>query len=584
MAVERPDLRVRYRALEVAGGSRAEVWLERGHNVVHRKIRPNGQGTSNWVRCTQPECLGEAIVTAGPCFVHADDRQRDAYHANKLARGHSLSLRGAEITPDHWELLMTFLGTCGGLTKYSFSFAGAEFTFKPRITDVSFSGHVSFDSAILAEGLEIARCHFRRGLGLSFVDFRRGPGYFKGCEIDSYFNVSYAHTDQHIAFDSCSFSEGVHADGVTRDFRLDNCEVTGPCELRKAKLANLSLVGARLRGEINVAELESEHVRAQGLIATEARKIGPFWVNSTLDLSRSQFRQRAQIIADAGVLRLFGASFAAGGRIEVERANVELSSVITGGPLAVVGKGSAMVSSVVDADAGDLILSHIDLTRCFFYGAHGLETLTLEPTVRLPSAPPPLRAKRRCIADEFAWRSLRNTLRKDDWSIMATPSNSLRKRRAGTDEPRQLTAAQVASVYRALRKSLESRSNKPGAADFYYGEMEMRRRDRSTPFAERAIIWVYWLGAGYGLRASRALVSLLAVLAIGALLMLTIGLARSNAGLVDGLLASAESLIPGIGVGERLTDAGRAIDIVATIAGPALLGLAAFALRNRVMR
>jgi hypothetical protein len=39
-----------------------------------------------------------------------------------------------------------------------------------------------------------------------------------------------------------------------------------------------------------------------------------------------------------------------------------------------------------------------------------------------------------------------------------------------------LEASQVAAVYRDLRRSFEGRSNEPGAADFYYGEMEMRRR------------------------------------------------------------------------------------------------------------
>ncbi|MFZ1177322.1 MAG: hypothetical protein WAO15_13855, partial [Mycobacterium sp.] len=30
-------------------------------------------------------------------------------------------------------------------------------------------------------------------------------------------------------------------------------------------------------------------------------------------------------------------------------------------------------------------------------------------------------------------------------------------------------------IYRDLRKGLEEAKNEPGAADFYYGEMEMRR-------------------------------------------------------------------------------------------------------------
>jgi len=33
-------------------------------------------------------------------------------------------------------------------------------------------------------------------------------------------------------------------------------------------------------------------------------------------------------------------------------------------------------------------------------------------------------------------------------------------------------------------------------ADFYYGEMEMRHHAHTTPAAERAIIWLYWLISG----------------------------------------------------------------------------------------
>jgi hypothetical protein len=36
-------------------------------------------------------------------------------------------------------------------------------------------------------------------------------------------------------------------------------------------------------------------------------------------------------------------------------------------------------------------------------------------------------------------------------------------------------SAQLAGLYRALRKAREDAKDEPGAVDFYYGEMEMRR-------------------------------------------------------------------------------------------------------------
>ncbi|MFC9636628.1 hypothetical protein ACFTY8_47535 [Streptomyces mirabilis] len=66
--------------------------------------------------------------------------------------------------------------------------------------------------------------------------------------------------------------------------------------------------------------------------------------------------------------------------------------------------------------------------------------------------------------------------------------------------------AQLAPVYRALRKAFEDSKNEPGATDFYYGEMEMRRHDRTgTTPAEGGLLHGYWMLSGYGLRASRAL-------------------------------------------------------------------------------
>jgi hypothetical protein len=58
--------------------------------------------------------------------------------------------------------------------------------------------------------------------------------------------------------------------------------------------------------------------------------------------------------------------------------------------------------------------------------------------------------------------------------------------------------AVLAPVYRRLRKSLEDGKNEPDAADFYYGEMEMRRHDRKRPRAERALLGLYWAVSGTG--------------------------------------------------------------------------------------
>ena len=80
------------------------------------------------------------------------------------------------------------------------------------------------------------------------------------------------------------------------------------------------------------------------------------------------------------------------------------------------------------------------------------------------------------------------------------------------------------------RKGREDSKDEPGAADFYYGEMEMRRHATraeaeesaearhyghwATATTEHAVLWLYWLTSGYGLRAWRAMAALAVVIGL----------------------------------------------------------------------
>lgn len=95
---------------------------------------------------------------------------------------------------------------------------------------------------------------------------------------------------------------------------------------------------------------------------------------------------------------------------------------------------------------------------------------------------------------------------------------------ARTPDPDDVTA-----VYRQLRKAFEDSKNEPGAADFYYGEMEMRRHDRdNTSRSERVLLHGYWLLSGYGLRASRAAGWLIAAMIITIVLLMGFGLPQNS--------------------------------------------------------
>ncbi|WP_415940316.1 hypothetical protein [Streptomyces sp. 039-1] len=177
------------------------------------------------------------------------------------------------------------------------------------------------------------------------------------------------------------------------------------------------------------------------------------------------------------------------------------------------------MASLRGVDAAHLVLADVDLSECLFTGTVHLDQLGLEGACSFAKVPSrtrwrrwhPLRfTERRTLAEEHHWRANRPTA-PQGWNVAVFG--------AGHVGP-----AQLAAVYRALRKTFEDGKNEPWAADFYYGEMEMRRHDHTgTNRAERGLLCSYWLLSGYGLRASRALGWLAAAMLITIVLLMGFG-------------------------------------------------------------
>lgn len=265
---------------------------------------------------------------------------------------------------------------------------------------------------------------------------------------------------------------------------------------------------------------------------------------------------------------------------------------------------------------GELSLQDVILDKCRFAGARGLDALRIGTDCSLQRVPRWWRTKsfaryrmftrRQIIFEELEWR--RNRHIDQAHAVTATPSS-----------------LEISSIYRDLRRALENAKNEPAAADFYYGEMEMRRlarpsdsalhgrKDGSSP-VERALLTAYWAASGYGLRASRAL-ALLAAILLGAAVLYThptfaslpappreIAAIDSGTGAVsysrspdpgppDFVTALEYSVRESISlVGARDTSAlkttgwGTLLDFMLRLAGPALLALAVLAIRGRTKR
>jgi len=283
------------------------------------------------------------------------------------------------------------------------------------------------------------------------------------------------------------------------------------------------------------------------------------------------------------------------------------------------------LSSLQGADVADLSIADTNVEYCRFVGAHHLDQIRLEAPGRFSYPPRPRRlfylarlwppvirwTRRQVIAEERIWRYSKYP--RSGWLAQErVPTGSADTTAARLAELEGISAARIAGIYRLLRKAFEDNKNEPGAADFYYGEMEMRRL--SSLRIERWLLTAYWLLSGYGLRATRALVSLIVALCLATVLFATIGFASSvrteyrpiapaspgQAAVYEQVtvpgprpgwstaasysLEGATSLLRPTQLLQPLTPAGEGVQIALRLLGPLLLGLAILAIRNRVKR
>jgi uncharacterized protein YjbI with pentapeptide repeats len=286
------------------------------------------------------------------------------------------------------------------------------------------------------------------------------------------------------------------------------------------------------------------------------------------DFSYARFAGPAQFLCRAQELVLAGAEVSkeltleaaagtiaagklrGGGRISMRlrAARLDLSGVVFNGPVTVhalqepldweessladpvTGVPPVRVVSLAGADIARLVLTDVDLTECRFAGMQRMDELFFDGWCVFARDP---RGVRQVLAEEAYWRATRQSRRRKRQTAHRPTAVPIEAEAERTEEYSQKTSqlhwwirqtvprwtlappgtevvspARLQVMYRQLRKAVEDAKNEPGAADFYYGEMEMRRHTRSSPWAERAIIWLYWLISGYGLRALRSLAAL----------------------------------------------------------------------------
>jgi uncharacterized protein YjbI with pentapeptide repeats len=294
---------------------------------------------------------------------------------------------------------------------------------------------------------------------------------------------------------------------------------------------------------------------------------------------------------DAGVIELRRVTFAGQTRLSLHHCRVLLTDCKFAGPSTILGdfygEGDSDGTRLLDVSGSDMtnvVLVNVDLRACQLSRAYNLDKLRLDTvaislaqtpeSISWQGTPPFLRAwtRRRTIPEEVQYRLTVGGSRQ--WSNLA----------GAAEGTQTLDPAQIASTYRQLRKSREDAKDEPGAADFYYGEMEMRRTSAQSSRAERIVLWLYWVTCGYGLRASRALACLATVVVVGAILSRSHGF-RTTSGwstaIVYALEATTKLIAP---TRTELTLWGRVIDLALRLAGPIFIGLAVLSIRARTKR
>ncbi len=358
-------------------------------------------------------------------------------------------------------------------------------------------------------------------------------------------------------------------------------------------------------------------IRAKGLVLDDAI----FHERVQLDVAAAALCARRTQFRDGVQLRLRWAS------VVLEDANLAAPAILAGvppfrgldeqaaahrwerlppGPRA--ERWRPRLLSLCRADVAGLRIANVDLRPCQFVGAHNLDKLRIEGTPLFARTGGWWRARRKTLAEEQQWRASRS----GHWRRRGWYPQACQPPVAAVEPSAVLAPMQLAALYRELRKGREDSKDEPGAADFYYGEMEMRRRDHGTPWAERLVLWLYWLTSGYALRAWRALAMLAAVVLLAAVAFAFWGFPPSEPGfravridargalvyqqrradpppgvqrLPAGLRFSARSATALLrGPDRALTPVGEWLEIALRFLGPVLLGLAVVSVRGRVRR
>jgi hypothetical protein len=531
------------------------------------------------------------------CLAHGTEAERAA--ALKLVNETgTIDARGTPITPALLEqvLSITPRGANGRPLIKDCHFDQAAFTGGARFEGAIFNGVARFEKATFNGGAWFDRATFNGGVRFYRATFNGDAGFYRAT-----FNGDAA------------FGGAIFAGSA----RFDSATFNGGAWFSRA-------IFERLAG-------------FEGVMFDQADQFGPLLAYRGLVLDNVQFAQPVRIEVSTTGVCCRQARFPGGvqlrlrwARVVLDDTDFPLPSTLTGAPPSgdpvwqdrerrIAGAWKRLLAGEISerpqllslrrANVAGLGLSNVSVADCRFVGANNLDKLRLESDVSFAAAPllggsgGQRWSGREVIADERAWRISRATRHGLPRQISALGRHWVAPKWPGwldDSQPGVLNPGQIAGLYRALRKGREDAKDEPGAADFYYGEMEMRRHIGRTSGGpadnhsgvlsrgrvERSILAAYWLVSGYGLRAWRAMACLAIVTALLALAFHVVGFTRAPEPDTywTSVLYAFRATLSLTDDQVTLTAWGQLLQAILRLTGPVLLGLALLALRGRLKR
>ncbi|SEM21451.1 Uncharacterized protein YjbI, contains pentapeptide repeats [Streptacidiphilus jiangxiensis] len=495
----------------------------------------------------------------------------------------------------------TFTGTA--------DFRSATFTDNANFGFATFTGRADFRSATITDNANFGFATFR------YADF--GAATFTSGAVFGFATFRYADFGAATFSDGAGFGAATFSDGAdfgaatfSQDADFGAATFTSGANFRSATFTHLQRLGpmlgltaldfdgARFGGPQVVVEAAAPQIHFDGVLFSGTASLRLRFAAVSLDRA---------VLAGPTALQAWPTAFPS-----PEHRPLDESPLVDQGH-----SPGVRLASLEGVDAAHLVLTDINLTDCRFARAFHLDQIRIGfgctfqgvPTGWRRRGPVALRwSPRRTLAEEQHYRALSAGALGAGWT--QGPQHPDEAATPGADD--------LAGLYQQLRKAFEDGGNEPDAADFYYGEMEMRRVDPLRPRAERWLLWLYWLLSGYGLRASRALAWLGTAMATTALVLMLVGLPNADpqpvisgsdrAGTVSvvssisdpaltlplgqritqGRLQKAALVVVNSVVfrssGQNLTTWGTVVEMLSRISEPALLTLAALAIRGRVKR